>query len=111
MVKNLNFGQKSKFWSKIEISVGVNMNSKFMKITNFFPNIFSKAAASGLMVLLGFLIGGAANLISAACSADLGKAAIALGIRVMKYFFVGNSSNSKLFFQISILFCFQEIKK
>ena len=32
------------------------------------------------MWLLGFFIGGAANIIGAACSADLGKAAIEMGM-------------------------------
>ena len=39
-----------------------------------------KGTASGLMWLLGFFIGGAANIIGAACSADLGKAAIEMGM-------------------------------
>jgi len=42
------------------------------------PN--NKGTASGLMWLLGFFIGGAANIIGAACSADLGKAAIEMGM-------------------------------
>ena len=32
------------------------------------------------MWLLGFFIGGAANIIGAACSADLGKAAVEMGM-------------------------------
>ena len=45
---------------------------------NASPNM--KSVASFLMALTGFFVGGASNIIGAACSADLGKAAVALGL-------------------------------
>lgn len=49
-------------------------------LIGFYHSPPTKSGASGLMVLLGFFIGGASNIISAACAADLGKEALQRGM-------------------------------
>ena len=49
-------------------------------LAGFYKSPNDQGAASGLMWLSGFFVGGASNIIGAACSADLGKATVEYGL-------------------------------